>query len=214
MKKLASEVTKWRKTVDDLGSQRETAAHRVDELKEMKRPLTLKAHTGDAGARKKLDAINADLMTAMQDLDDLDEAIRQANEKRAEAERAVAEAQEAERLQALSDLAEKRVGITERIEEQLHELAGTLTEYLDAGDEIQGYLGPEDDTIARRPNGDGRLGLVVGRVLRDLLPVEKVGRNPVDPRNDQAFPDMERDALSRLLLTPEGAKRMARMKVA
>jgi hypothetical protein len=214
MKKPVNDVARWRKTLDDLGSQKTEAQQRVDDLKEKKRPLTLKAHTGDKEARGKLDAINSDLMAASQDLEDLDEAVSQAEGNLAEAERVVNEALEAERLRALSDLAEQRVGVAEKIEEQLHELAATLSEYEDVGTEVSRFLGPEDDGIARKLDGSGRLGLTFGRVLGNLIEPEKISRNPVDPRRGQAFPDMERDALSRLLLSPTGAKRKRRSATA
>ena len=208
------QITRWSKTITDLTASREQKARQIDELKAKKRPLTLSAHTGDAKARAKLDKLNTVLLAAMQDLEDLDEAVSQAQAKLADAERALAEKKEAERLRRLSALAQKRVDAAIKVDEQLQALATALTEYGDLGSEIRQHLTPSDEAVMRKLDGSHRLDIAVARILGDFVPVARVARNPLDPRKDESLTDMERGALSTLLINPEKADKLAALAVA
>ncbi len=214
MNKLDKEVAHWRETIANLTGQREKAAKRVDGLREKKRPLALGAHTGDETARGKLEALNAELLAAMQDLEDVDEAVRQAEAKLADSETAVAVAREAQRLRKLSALADQRVDVAAKIEGQLQELADALAHYHNLGIEMQRHVPSSDETISRKLDGSARLDIVFGRILGEFVPVARMGRNPIDPRKDTSLPDMERDALCRFLINPGAAEKMAKMKAA
>lgn len=147
-------------------------------------------------------------------VEDVDEAIGQAEGKLAEGERAIVEAREVERLSTLSALADQRVNVAARIEGQLQELAGALADYNNLGIEMQRLVPSSDEGISRRLDGSGRLNIAFGRILGEFLPVARMARNPLDPRKDTSLPEMERGALSRFLINPEAAGKLAKVTAA
>ena len=214
MKNLEKQVERWHKTIEDLNSQRTKSARIVDDLRTKKRPLTLSAHTGDDKAREELDRLNKELLTAIQGLEDIEEALRQAEEKLAESERDIAEAHEAERLRVLSELAEQRVNVAAEIDKQLHALADHLAQFHGVGIEIRRHLLSTEDVASRKLDAGGRLDLVFGRIIGEFVPSVRMGRNSIDPRKDENLADLERDALSRLLIKPEAAEKLAKRRAA
>lgn len=208
------DIARWRETIADLNGKRESAAKRVDDLKDKKKPLTLGAHTGDTKAREKLDVLNAEILAATQGLEDVDEAIGQAEAKLADAERAIVEAREVERLSTLSALADRRVDVAAKIEGQLQELAGALADYNNLGTEMQRLVPSSDEGISRRLDGSGRLDIAFGRALGEFVVCARMARNPLDPRKDTSLPEMEQGALSRFLINPDAADKLAKAKAA
>ncbi len=93
-------------------------------------------------------------------------------------------------------------------------LADGLASYHNLGVEMQRHLRSSDDTIFRKLDGSHRLDIAFGRALGEFVDCARMARNPVDPRKDQGLPDMERDALCRLLITPEAAGKLAKIKAA
>ena len=72
-------------------------------------------------------------------------------------------------------------------------------------------IGHDQDFIAKVIS-NGRAAAVVAEELGGLLP--NVGRNPNDPRANQALADLEEQTLARLLVTPKGADKIAGVKAA
>lgn len=101
-----------------------------------------------------------------------------------------------------------------RIEGQLQELAGALADYNNLGIEMQRLVPSSDEGISRRLDGSGRLNIAFGRILGEFLPVARMARNPLDPRKDTSLPEMERGALSRFLINPEAAGKLAKVTAA
>ena len=122
-------------------------------------------------------------------------------------------AREAERLRTLSELAERRVDAAANIDKGLLELADTLADFQHLGTEVRRHLQPRDAAISQRIDGGGRLNLVVGRALGEVVPCTRMGRNPVDPRKDKSLAEMEQEILGRLLINPEAADKLAKVKV-
>ncbi len=212
MKDPKKEVAHWRKTIADLNRQREDRQSRIEALNRSKSPVTLRAHTGDDKAREKLDAVNTELLSERQALEDVEEAIRQAESKLATAQEAVAAEREAERLRTLAGLAEMRVGQAGEVDKCARALAVALGEYHATGVAITRQLGQGDQDFTTKVISPGRAAAAIAEELGGLLP--NVERNPNDPRANQALADLEEQTLARLLVTPEGADKIAGVKAA
>lgn len=93
-------------------------------------------------------------------------------------------------------------------------MAGALADYNNLGIEMQRLVPSNDDTISRKLDGSHRLDIAFGRALGEFVDCARMARNPLDPRKDQGLPDMERDALCRLLINSDAAEKLAKVKAA
>ena len=204
---MNKEIDSWQSTLADLHKRRNEAEAKLEKFVASKKPLTLGAHTGDEKAAEKLAAINAEIVIAQQANDDIGEAIVQAEEKLATAERKLAAEQKAKRLRSLSARCDDRVTAASAVEQAVEALSKALSVYEAAGTNALRYIDPHDDATARRIDGGGRLrnylGGILGRQI-DGLPV-----NHRDPRRGKGLADLEREYLSPLMLTDIGADKMA-----
>ncbi len=200
-------IDRWQSTLADFEQVRAGAEAKLEQLVTSKKPLTLRAHTGDEKAAENLATINLDIVIAQQALDDIGEAIVQAGEKLTTAKKDFAAEQEAKRLRSLSARCDARVAAAEGVEEATEALSKALSVYQVAGADALRYIDPHDDVTARRLDGAGRLrnymGSTLGRQI-DGLPI-----NPLDPRHGKGLADLERDHLSMLMLTDYGADKIA-----
>ena len=73
-------------------------------------------------------------------------------------------------------------------------------------------MGPGNQDFIAKVISPGRAGAAVAEELGGLLP--NVERNPNDPRAGKSLADLEEQTLARLLVTPEGADKIAGVKAA
>jgi hypothetical protein len=95
---MSSDVEQAEKTLVALRSKRDALVAHGDELGEQRQHVAYGAHTGDAGARKKLDTINREAVLHDSELRSLDAAIAEAAERVKQAQ--AAEVQAANRQKA------------------------------------------------------------------------------------------------------------------
>ena len=205
----SKEVERWQGVIADLNKKRETAEGRIEKLKGRKSPLTLKAHTGDEKARVKLDTLNVELLAERQGLEDLEEAVRQAEAELAKAQDALAAEEEAARLRLLSALATKRVKAAAVVDQQARALAQALASYTGLGDQIYRHVGSRDVSFGGKVRSAGRAEVAMGTHLAAVSGC--VSRNPNDPRDGQTLEAMETDQLASLLIDPDKAGEIAAM---
>lgn len=98
-------VSGWQSVVGDLTAKMQTARDRVEQLRSEKKTLALEAALGGAEAGRKLGKINSTLTTAAFELDDIEQAILQAEAEKRKAEQGEADEAEQARQQKLSTLA-------------------------------------------------------------------------------------------------------------
>ena len=205
----SKEVARWRGTIADLNRKREAAEGRIEKLRERKKPLTLRAHTGDEPARKKLAARNAELLTERQGLEDLEEAVRQAGTEFVKAEEARAVEVEAERLRLLARLATERVKVAALVDQTARALAQALAGYDGIGDQIYRHVGSSDVKFGGKVRSTGRVDVALATHLAAVTGC--VSRNPHDPRDGQTLEVMEEEPLAILLIDPDKAYDIANM---
>jgi len=205
--KVEKEISRWQKTIQDLKGQADGASARVDRLTTAKKPITLTAMTGDAKAKAKLAEINAEIRGVEQEAADIAEAIAQAESKLSEAETQKAKHDEAVRLKAVRDIAEKQVALGEKVEAAAKELAGVCEEFRRAGFEM-GQVGgwPVGDRRWERADGSGRLLLCLQTHLSKFMDTTLDRRHP---NFGQPLSEVERQALSQFLLTDKGVEMAA-----
>jgi molecular chaperone GrpE (heat shock protein) len=92
--KQTNTVAACEATLAGLEKKREACVRRGTELQDERANVALAAHTGDAAARKRLDAINRESAEHASELQSLDAALRAAAERVAVARRAEAEEQD------------------------------------------------------------------------------------------------------------------------
>ncbi len=208
----SKEVARWRDIIADLNLKREAAEGRVNSLVNRKSSLALKAHTGDEKARKKLAARNAELLTDRQGLEDLAEAVRQAEAELAGAQEALAVEQEAERLRVLSGLAMERVKASAVVDQRCQALAHALASYFSIGDQIYRHIGSGDVSFGAKVRSTGRADGAVAHHLDSFLGC--ITRIPKDSRDGPTLEAMEEAQLARLLINPDKADEIAGMNPA
>ena len=209
MTDATKEVARWRETIAGLNKKRGTAEGRVERLKRRKSPLTLAACTGDEKARAKLGALNGQLLAERQGLEDLEEAVAQAEAELAKADEALAVEQEAERLRTLSGLAEARIKAAALVDQQCQALRLALGAYSGLGDQIYRHVGSRDVSFGGKVRSMGRAEVALATHLAAVSGC--VSRNPNDPRDGQTLEAMETEQLARLLINPDSADEIAAM---
>ena len=212
MTDATKEVARWRNTIADLNKKRQTAEGRIEKLRERKRPLSLRAHTGDEKAREKLGALNAELLTERQGLEDLVEAVAQAEAELAKAQEALAVEQEADRLRLLSGLATERVKAAAVVDQQAQALAHALASYFGIGDKIYRHIGSGDVSFGAKVRSTGRADGAVAHHLASFLGC--ITRIPKDSRDGPTLEAMEEEQLAILLINPDKADEIAGMNPA
>ena len=205
----SKEVARWRGTIADLNRKREAAGGRVDSLVKRKSSLALKAHTGDEKARKKLAARNVELLTERQGLEDLEEAVAQAEAELAKAMDALAVEQEAERLRVLARLATERIKVAALVDQTARALAQALAGYDGIGDQIYRHVGSSDVKFGGKVRSTGRADVALATHLAAVTGC--VSRNPHDPRDGLTLEVMEEEQLAILLIDPDKAYDIANM---
>ncbi len=208
MDNASKEVERWQGVIADLTKQGETAEGRIEKLRERKRPLSLRAHTGDEKAREKLGALNAELLTERQGLEDLVEAVAQAEAEFAKAQEALAVDQEADRLRLLSGLATERVKAAAVVDQQ----AQALASYFGIGDKIYRHIGSGDVSFGAKVRSTGRADGAVAHHLASFLGC--ITRIPKDSRDGPTLEAMEEEQLAILLINPDKADEIAGMNPA
>ena len=203
MTDATKEVARWRNTIGDLNKKREAAADRIEKLQKRKSPLTLKAHMGNEKASERLAALNVQLLSERQGLEDLEEAVRQAEAELAKAQDALTVEQEAERLRLLSRLATERVKAAAVVDEQVQALLHALGTYFGLGDQLYRHIGSRDVSFGAKVRSPARADGAVAHHLASFLPC--VQRIPRDSRDLPSLESMEEDQLSRLLIDPDKA---------
>lgn len=209
MTDATKEVARWRGTIADLNKKLETAEGRVDSLVKRKSSLALKAHTGDEKARKKLAARNAELLTERQGLEDLEEAVAQAEAELVKAEEALAVEQEAERLRVLARLATERVKAAALVDQRCLALAQALASYSGLGDQLYRHIGSRDVSFGAKVRATGRVDGAVAHHLASFLGC--ITRIPRDSRDGPTLEAMEEAQLASLLIDPDKADEIASM---
>ena len=205
----SKEVSRWQGVIRDLNQKCETAGSRVNSLVNRKSSLALRAHTGDEKARKKLAARNVELLTERQGLDDLEEAVRQAEAELVRAQEVLAIEKEAECLRVLARLATERIKAAKVVDQQCQVLAKALGAYYGLGDQLYRHVGSRDVKFGAKIRSRGRADAALGTHLAAVTGC--VSRNPSDSRDGQLLEVMEEDQLASLLINVEKAHEIAAM---
>ena len=205
----SQEISHWRETIVGLNKKRGTVEGRIERLKRRKSPLTLEACPGDEKARAKLGAINGQLLAERQGLEDLEEAVAQAEAELAKADEALAVEVDAERLRLLSQLATDRIKAAKVVDQQCQVLAKALGAYYGLGDQLYRHVGSRDVKFGAKIRSRGRADAALGTYLAAVTGC--VSRNPSDPRAGQTLEAMEEDQLASLLINVEKAHEIAAM---
>ncbi len=209
MDNASKKVKGWRNTIGDLNKQAEVKQARIEKLKERKSSLTLAACTGGTKAQEELVAINADLLIERQGLEDIEEAVAQAEAELAKADEALAIEQEAERLRVLAALATERVKVARLVDQTAMALGQALAGYNGIGDKIYRLVAPRDIPFGTKVRSTGRVEAAVAHHLEGYLSNITFSRQ--DPRARQSLEGLEADQLSRLLIDPARAGEIAGM---
>jgi chromosome segregation ATPase len=205
-------VAQWQQTLSDLQRKRDTVQAQIEALKAEKRPIALSAQLSGGEAQATLRDLNRQLVGKLQELDDIDEAINQASGRLRDAEQEKARTAEVERLTSLATLAENRIALATKIENQIKDLATKQADFATAGRAMANLLRlPADEALARRLNATGRLELVASYHLGEHMPSLALARNPLDPRKGASLAELEQAELGPFVLTEGGiAARAAR----
>ena len=205
----SQEMSRWRDTIADLNKKHGTAEGRVERLKRRKSPLTLAACTGDEKARAKLGALNGQLLAERQGLEDLEEAVAQAEAELAKAQEVLAIEKEAECLRVLARLATERIKAAKVVDQQCQVLAKALGAYYGLGDQLYRHVGSRDVKFGAKIRSRGRADAALATHLAAVTGC--VSRNPSDPRDGHLLEVMEEDQLASLLINVEKAHEIAGM---
>jgi hypothetical protein len=199
-------VARWQSVLSGLHAQLETEQARAARSKATKKELALAALTAGGEAAQGLAQANKDLFKANLRLEDLADAIGQAQAQLAEAE---AERQaEHERRVRVSDLAERRIAVAAKIDDAADALGALLVEHDQISREMLLEHDPTDTAFARRIDGIGRLRAV----MVDKTPALFAGTEGAptrDPRRHRSLADLEREALAPFVLSEAGKTRSA-----
>src|SRR5579872_357518 len=123
MVQTTNTVEGWGGVIADLAGKRLAASERVQALRSEKKALALEAAMGGAEAQKKLAKANSALTTAAFELDDLEQAILQAEGERKQAEQGAAEIAEKARQEQIVANLKQYLGAVQEIDAGLHLLA-------------------------------------------------------------------------------------------
>ena len=202
MKNPEKEAAKWRKTLTNLAAKHDEAAINLETLKERKRGLVLKAHgAGHEASRDKLVGLNRSAASASLELDDIRDAIRQAEQQLEAAEAAIAEAQEAARLKNLSAACEAIIKAAEAVDEKGKAMMSEVAAYTAAFDTARQLVNGNDHEIIKHLNARRHLHLYLG----NLTGLE---RNPRDSRSGRGLAHLDRETLARFILSDTAIKRL------
>lgn len=195
MKNPEKEAAKARKTLTTLAAKRQEHEVTLGVLKTRKSTLVLKAHgEGNEDARDKLSVLNRQAAAATVEIDDIDVAIRQAEANLKEAEQAIAEAQEFERLKKLRALCEKILESGEVIEEKGKAMMLEVAAYAALFNTARQLLGGQDHQGLKRLHPDKHRKLY----LADLIGHERITR--LDPRYGNSLVEMDRARLEYFMM--------------
>jgi hypothetical protein len=132
-------VEGWSGVLSDLAIKRAAALDHVERLRGEKKALALEAALGGADARKRLEKINSELSLAALRLDDMEQAVIQAESKKQGAQQAEADAVEQERRLRISAALSQYLGHVREIDDAMQVLATKFTQAhqaLDRGESL------------------------------------------------------------------------------
>lgn len=122
-KKSAAE---WSETITELQDQRKTAEARLKELDAEREPLSLPARTGDAKARKALDAVNAERRQLADEIDELVIAIAEAGKHLLDAQERERQADYDRRVREIEKLAKEGEALAAELDADIKPLQDKL----------------------------------------------------------------------------------------